>query len=212
MYSSISENNGIAALTEQDQKVYSVGISTAGLAEIRMAQGKPNRHIIATTIDPEGAKFARRRIEEAGLEDHIDVKMEDIAKPLPYSDGYFDFVYARLVLHYLPKNDLIRALNELYRVLKVSGRLFVVVRSLACSEAHDESAILDPDTGMITYVYNGKTLSRYFHTEESIQNYLTSSGFHIKHVRSFEEKLCVDFQRTQLTGKEYSLIEVLASK
>ena len=96
MYASISENNGVAALTDQDQKVYSVGISTAGLAEIHMVQANPNRHIIATTIDPEGAKFAKKRIEEVGFEGHIDIKTEDITKPLPYSDGYFDFVYARL--------------------------------------------------------------------------------------------------------------------
>lgn len=209
---SISENNGIAALSNEDLSIYSIGISTGGLAEMRMAMANPNRHIIATTIDCDGAKFAQTQIDQMGLSKRISVKIEDATNPLPYPNQCFDFIYARLVLHYLPKSDLIKALGELHRVLKVGGKFFVVVRSSNCPEALDIDSTFDANTGMTTYMSNGHSYSRYFHTEGTIENYLISSGFCIKYVRSYKEQLCMDFQRLQPAKQIDTLIEVLASK
>ncbi len=211
-YPSISENNGIAALSDADRLVYSVGISTGGVAEMRMAHANPKRQIVATTIDPNGLKFAQEHVESAGLLGQIDIKLEDVAKPLPYTDDHFDFIYARLVLHYLPRHTLEQTLQELYRVLKPSGRIFVVVRSTDCFEAKTPDAAYDQETRMTTYTSNGHTYSRYFHTQESIQNHLTSSGFRIQSTKAYPEQLCIDFQRTQLAQQLDSLIEVLATK
>lgn len=208
---SISEDHGIAALTDADKRIYSVGISTGGIAEMRMARADPDRRIIATTIDAGGAAFARVEIEKAGLSNQIEVKIEDVAHALPYPDGYFDFIYARLVLHYLPKIELVRALQELFRVLRSEGRLFVVVRSIECPEAKE--GVFDFDTGMTTYHgADGRSFSRYFHSEKSLQDHLASSGFNINSVKSYQEHLCTDFQRTQLASQVDVLIEVLASK
>ena len=208
---SISEDHGIAALSDTDKRIYSVGISTGGVAEMRMAVADPRRRIVATTIDAEGARFAQIEIEKAGLSKQIEVKIEDVARPLPYPDEYFDFIYARLVLHYLPKIELVRALRELFRVLRLKGRLFVVVRSIECPEA--KNGALDLDTGMTTYHgTDGRAFSRYFHNEKSIQEHLGAAGFHIHAVKSYDEHLCIDFQRTQLASQVDVLIEVLASK
>lgn len=212
MHSSISENNAIRTLSDEDQRIYSVGISTGGIAEIRMAMADPKRHIIATTIDLDGALFAQKKIQEAKLLQQIDVRIEDVAKPLPYSDEYFDFIYARLVLHYLPKIELTCALNELFRVLRPGGKIFVVVRSDECPEAQGQNVLLDPHTGMTTYTSNGHSFSRYFHTEESIQGYLRAAGFHTKSIKSYEEQLCTDFQRLQPASQVDVLVEVLAAK
>ena len=100
---SLSENHGLAILSDKDRRIYSVGISTGGLAEIRMARKNPKCQIIATTLDKEGAEFARKKVQEALLSQQINVRIEDVAKPIPYPNEYFDFIYARLVLHYLPK-------------------------------------------------------------------------------------------------------------
>ena len=54
---STSENNGIKFLTSNDKKVYSVGISTAGVAEICMAKKQSDRNVIATTVDTDGAEL-----------------------------------------------------------------------------------------------------------------------------------------------------------
>lgn len=209
---SISESNGIGILTENDKKIYSVGISTGGAAEINMAAGHLNRYIIATTIDPIGADYAQRQIAEKGLSKQIEVKIENVTESLPYPDGFFDYVYARLVLHYLPKNDLQYALQELHRILRVSGKLFVVVRSIDCAEVQDKHSAFDPETHLTTYYSNGNVYSRYFHSETSIKNHITSLGFSVKHVRSYQEQLCIDFQRSTLSKQVDTLIEVLATK
>lgn len=211
MLDSISENNGLSLVADQDKNVYSVGISTGGLAEIRMARALANRHIVATTIDLEGASFAQSQIDQASLSDRIEVKIEDIAQPLPYADESFDFVYARLVLHYLPKNDLQNALQELLRILKSTGRIFVVVRSTACLEA--KKGFYNTHTGMTTCTSkNGGTYSRYFHSEDSISAFLKNAGFHIIHIKSYDEQLCIDFQRTKPSSDSDNLIEIYASK
>lgn len=213
MHQSVSENNGIATLNGNDLQIYSVGISTGGIAEIRMVELNPQRKVIATTIDTKGANFAREHIEAKGLSKQVIVKVEDVSKPLPYEDASFDFIYARLVLHYLPKTELVQTLSELYRVLKDGGKLFVVVRSSNCYEATSKNAIFDPLTGLTTYTSNGgNSCSRFFHTENSIQEYLRASGFTIQHIKSYEEQLCIDFQRTKLSNYIDHLIEVLSSK
>lgn len=209
---STSENNGIDLLSEKDQKIYSAGISTGGAAEIRMALSHPDRYIIATTIDSVGAEFAQYQISEKGLSKQIEIKIENVAERLPYADGYFDYVYARLVLHYLPKLDLQCALQELYRTLRVGGKLFVVVRSVDCVESLDKNSIFDPETSLTTYYSNGNTYSRYFHSEASIKNYITFPGFSIKHAHSYQEQLCIDFQRLMPSKQIDTLIEVLAIK
>ena len=207
-----SENNGLSSLTDRDKSIYSVGISTGGSAEIRMVTGHKERRVIASTIDPAGIEFAQRRIQASGLTDQIDVKLEDVAKSLPYPDQYFDFIYARLVLHYLTKAALSCALAELYRILRRGGKMFVVVRSIDCPEALDKNARFDAITGLTTYSSGGQSFSRYFHSKESIQNYLSLAGFSIKHIDAYQEQLCVDFQRLQPASQIDSLIEVLATK
>jgi SAM-dependent methyltransferase len=211
MINSVSENHGLALMTQKDKMIYSVGISTGGLAEIRMVTGDPERTIIATTIDQAGADFASEQISKRQLDDQITIKIEDVAQPLPYADESFDFIYARLVLHYLPKISLERALMELYRILKPGGKLFVVVRSKDCIEARGFTP--DAITEMTTYVsVSGGTYSRFFHDTDSISSFLVQAGFQIIHAKTYEEQLCIDFQRTKLSPEIDSLIEVFVSK
>lgn len=209
---SISEDNGLANIQSQDEHIYSVGISTGGLAEIRMASASPARQIIATTIDQEGARFAQKQIDDAGFSDQITVKLEDAAEPLPYANDSFDFIYARLVLHYLNKQSFMKALHEFYRVLKEGGRLFIVVRSADCRAARDKDSTYDPETGLTTYLFNGRLTQRCFHTEESLEKALTSTGFQIEYIKAYEEYLCADFQRAEPAQYPDALLEVLVTK
>lgn len=209
---SISENNGIGFLLDRDKKIYCAGISTGGSAEIKMAHLPGERQITATTLDPEGAEYAKQCVQRVGLGNQIAIKIEDVAQPLPYSDGNFDYIYARLILHYLPKDALKLALAELYRVLRTEGRIFVVVRSADCPEACGSGAQFDPATCLTTYSSSGLSYSRYFHTQGSIQHHLSQAGFTIKNITSYQEQLCVDFQRKQQANQIDHLIEVLAVK
>jgi ubiquinone/menaquinone biosynthesis C-methylase UbiE len=213
-----SEDNGIALLTDADKNIYSVGISTGGIAEIRMAEADPARHIIATTIDGEGLAFAQKFIQEKHLDQQIETKLEDVAKPLSYENEYFDFVYARLILHYLPKVALDNALAELYRVLKPGGKLFVVVRSVDCPDAKDPSATYDSTTGLTTKVRineetgKEKRTVRYFHSEQSITDHVKKAGFVVQYATSYDERLYSDFMRIKQSPHDDNVIELLATK
>lgn len=209
---SISERNGVNFLSPTDKKIYSVGISTGGSAEIKMAQADRERYIIATTVDLAGHGYAKQCIRESGLSDQIEVKIEDVSQPLPYPNCHFDYIYARLVLHYLAKDALTAALAQLYRVLRPEGKIFIAVRSVDCLEASDKAAKFDVLTGLTTYSSGGKSYSRYFHSQESIKEHLSLAGFAIKHMDAYQEQLCVDFQRAKLSSQIDSLIEVLAVK
>lgn len=48
---------------------------------------------------------------------------------LPYQTASFDFILCWGVLHYLPKNDIPKAIHELKRTLKPGGRIFCTIRS-----------------------------------------------------------------------------------
>ncbi len=213
-----SEDHGIELLQDTDREILSVGISTGGVAEIRMAQSDPQRHIVATTIDEKGLAFAQKYITEQGLDSQIETKLEDVSEPLAYPDEHFDYVYARLVLHYLPEDKLKATLLELRRVLRPGGKLYIVVRSTKCPDATREGAQYDPTTHLTTHTdvdkMTGKTYSysRYFHTEDSIQDYVTAAGFTVEYVKSYDEQLYVDFMRTELSDNTDNVIELLATK
>ncbi|WP_336205986.1 class I SAM-dependent methyltransferase [Nonomuraea sp. LPB2021202275-12-8] len=81
-----------------------------------------DRGAIVTGIDASAGmlELARRR-----LGDDADLRVADLASPLPFPDGAFDDVIASLVLHYL--EDWGPTLAELRRVLRPGGRLLVSV-------------------------------------------------------------------------------------
>ncbi len=206
------------ALPAAALKIYSVGISTAGAAELRMAESNPERHITATTIDEKGVDSARKQIMKHGINKQIDVRLEDVSKPLPYPDEHFDYIYARLVLHYLPEQALAPALRELYRVLQKGGKLFIVVRSADCPDAIRDSSTLDIETGLTTYIdatdsrTTPKKLQRFFHSKNSITEFVQAAGFGVDAITSYDEKLFQDFNRTIEAPHFDKLIELIATK
>jgi len=213
-----SEDHGISMMKRTDTKVFSIGISTGGIAEIRMVQHNPNRIVVATTIDKEGLKDAEEYIKNLGLSAQICLSLQDIKKPIPYQKGYFNYVYARLVLHYLSKRELDKALLEIFRVLKKDGKFFIVVRSNQTPDATREGIIYDPETGFThgevfdkeknrSYKY-----TRCFHSEESIAEHVKGAGFKIVHSKSYYELLFKDFMRREPANEKDHVIEILATK
>jgi len=75
---------------------------------------------VVTGFDQSAAmvEHARRRLGE-----DADLRVADLAEPLPFADAEFDDVVASLVLHYL--RDWAPTLAEFRRVLKPGGRLVV---------------------------------------------------------------------------------------
>lgn len=214
-----SEENGINLITANDLNILSIGISTAGSAEIKMAEKNRNSHIIATTIDKEGLNYTKNIIEQYGLSDRIETKLEDISEKMPYNDEFFDFVYARLVLHYLDNENLTNALKEIKRVMKKHGRLYIVVRSRDEWEAKLEGASYDENTGITKYpkydtlgTDNVEYLYRRLHTVDSLSSFLVAEGFDIKYIKEYKEQSYKDYKRTEKVKYPNSLIECLCEK
>lgn len=214
-----SEENGINLITANDLNILSIGISTAGSAEIKMAEKNRNSHIIATTIDKEGLNYTKNIIEQYGLSDRIETKLEDISEKMPYNDEFFDFVYARLVLHYLDNENLTNALKEIKRVMKKHGRLYIVVRSRDEWEAKLEGASYDENTGITKYpkydtlgTDNVEYLYRRLHTVDSLSSFLVAEGFDIKYIKEYKEQSYKDYKRTEKVKYTNSLIECLCEK
>ena len=216
---STSEEHGINLITEKDLNILSIGISTAGSAEIKMAEKNRNSHIIATTIDKEGLNYTKNIIEQYGLSDRIETKLEDISEKMPYNDEFFDFVYARLVLHYIDNENLTNALKEIKRVMKKHGRLYIVVRSRDEWEAKLEGASYDENTGITKYpkydtlgTDNVEYLYRRLHTVDSLSSFLVAECFDIKYIKEYKEQSYKDYKRTEKVKYPNSLIECLCEK
>jgi ubiquinone/menaquinone biosynthesis C-methylase UbiE len=212
-----SEEHGLEALPTDALRIYSVGVSTAGVAEIRMAKANPRRRVVATTIDEGGLVASQTFVHDQGFANQIEIKIEDVAKPLPYANESFDYVYARLVLHYLTRQQLEVALRELYRVLKTGGKLFVVVRSTNNIDFTQNATDHNKETGITTFVARPnkditEVRKRYFHTQESISRYVTEPGFRIEHIMAYNEKLFHDYHRAITVDHTDNLIELLAVK
>ena len=97
-------------------------ILDAGCGSGPLSAALRERGALVTGIDASAGmlELARRR-----LGPDAELRVVDLAGPLPYADGAFDDVVASLVLHYL--RDWGPTLAELHRVLVLGGRLIASV-------------------------------------------------------------------------------------
>jgi len=68
---------------------------------------------------------AVRALERENL--HADLKVWDMTHPLPYEDRFFDAVIATRVIHHTYTKNIKKIAEEINRVLKVGGYLFLQV-------------------------------------------------------------------------------------
>lgn len=214
-----SEKRGLKLLNKSMENILSIGISTGGQAELNIARKSPNAKIIATTIDEKGIEFSKEKLMNFKESERIILKLEDISKPMEYLDNTFDFIYARLVLHYLTKQELDCALKEIYRVLKPGGIFFVVARNNKEWEISKKEFVVeyDEETNITTYYEQWrkeKVVKRQFFSEEQLKNVLLEHNFKIKNVKSYKEKLYTDYERTKKnkSKKANFLTEVVVYK
>ncbi|MEO8581688.1 MAG: class I SAM-dependent methyltransferase [Patescibacteria group bacterium] len=212
-----SENDGLSLVKESDLHIYCPGISTGGFTEISMALDDKKRQIIATTLDEKGIQETQKLIEQYGVQSQITLKLEDVSEPLPYENESFDFIYARLVLHYLSKQRLEQSLKELHRILKKGAQIFIVVRSFDWESEVTEKKY-DSETGITSYPeYDSdgnilKFVERGLQTEDSITSALVTAEFRIQQVRKLEETIYGGYLRIRPNKKPSKLIEVVAIK
>lgn len=72
----------------------------------------------ATGIDmnPHTLELGKRKNNEAGLQDQIELRVGDVTELSEIKDGAFDWVYAINVFHFLPNNKREKFLHEMVRI------------------------------------------------------------------------------------------------
>lgn len=96
------------------------------------------RHVTAVDLSPDAVALTRRRAERYRV-DNLTVETAD-AERLPFEDASFDAAFSWSVLRYVP--DPQRALSEMFRVLRPSGRLAVDFPNKYCPWFGPMKAIL----------------------------------------------------------------------
>lgn len=89
-----------------------------------------NENIIPYGIDfsEEGVLYTKECLREYGHEIYCNNLEVGTLTELPYEDNSFDGLVCYGVLYYLPEEDIKKAVNEIFRVLKPGGKFFVQVR------------------------------------------------------------------------------------
>lgn len=77
---------------------------------------------------PEGMRVTREWLVEEGLA--ADLQLQSMTQQLPYEDGFFDAVISVQVVHHADMATIQKVVQEIGRVLKRGGFLFVTVPQL----------------------------------------------------------------------------------
>ncbi len=113
-------------------------------------------------------------------EKNLVFEVVDIEKPMPFKNGSFDVIYARLSLHYFNDETTRKIFKELARVLKPDGLLCFVCKSTN-DPLYGKGRMIEKDM----FELSGHV--RHFFSEEYVKDLLRDK-FVIKKLESGEEK------------------------
>ena len=108
---------------QPNEKVLEVGCGTGTFAIIAKQRTHPSVEIHATDAAPEMIQRARQEAAKSGVDVHFDT---GLAERIDFPDNSFDVVMNTLMVHHLPEHLKAQAFAEMYRVLKLGGRLQIV--------------------------------------------------------------------------------------
>jgi SAM-dependent methyltransferase len=168
-----------------------------------------DRGAVVTGIDKSTGmlELARRR-----LGPDADLRVADLADPLPFPDDSFDDVIASLVLHYL--RDWKPTLTELRRVLRTGGRLIVSVNhpflvNLMHRQTGPRPDYFEPYTWTDEWTMGGQTAKMTFWNLplHAMTDAFTAAGFRISVIN---EPHPVPAAR-ELFGDDFHLLDTFPS-
>jgi len=167
------ETEELKSYVKEKEKVLDLGCGTGRLYEILSAQGgfvQGGKNINYTGID-----FSENliRIAKGKYGDRFIVG--DILS-LPFSDNYFDSVWAIAVLHHIPMKKLRkRALSEIKRVLRPGGRIIATCWKIKSFFRRD-----------VFIPFHGK--KRYYHVfkKRELKKLFEESGFKLEELRDLK--------------------------
>ena len=109
------------ARIQKNSRVLDLGCGTATLT-ILIKKMQPEAEVTGIDIDQTVLEIAKEKAARAGVDITLDL---GTAFRLPYPDNYFDQVASSLMFHHLTRENKIRTLKEVLRVLNPNGQLHV---------------------------------------------------------------------------------------
>ncbi len=103
-------------------RILDLGCGTATLT-ILVKQKHPDTRVAGIDGDKSVLAIARAKAEQQQAKIML---YQGLADELPYADSSFHRVLSSLVLHHLTSDDRQRALDEVLRILKPGGELFII--------------------------------------------------------------------------------------
>ena len=87
-----------------------------------LKRNKPQAEIIGIDGDPKILALAKEKARAGNFEVQFD---EGMSFALPYADESFDRVVSSLFFHHLTRENKLKTLREVWRVLKQGGELHI---------------------------------------------------------------------------------------
>jgi cyclopropane-fatty-acyl-phospholipid synthase len=152
------------------------------------AAGRHGVHGVGVTISEEQAAAARRRVEEAGLDDRIEIRLQDYRA---ISDGPFDTISSIGMVEHVGRAMLPVYFSGLFRLLRARGRLLNQGISFPGDPAG--AARPRPHLGPLPLPAGPDFLQRYvfpdgeLHEIGSLVTLMQEAGFEVRHVENLRE-------------------------
>ena len=109
------------ACIESGHQVLDLGCGT-GTLTLMIKRTQQEAEVVGLDGDPKVLEIAKAKVARAGQEITMDYGM---AYQLPYPDDSFDRVLSSLLFHHLTRENKVRTLTEVFRVLRPGGQLHV---------------------------------------------------------------------------------------
>ena len=109
------------ARIEANHRVLDLACGTATLT-ILLKHNQPQAEIIGIDGDAKILEIAKTKAKESGIEIQFD---EGMSFDLPYEDDSFDCVVSSLFFHHLTRDNKLKTLREVKRVLKSNGEFHI---------------------------------------------------------------------------------------
>jgi len=123
----IKPNNKALQLAQikKGEKILDIGFGTGWVLE-RLVKLVGIEHITyGLDYSPGMKKVALQNLRKKGFENSVELVTANI-KNMPYADNSFDVVFVSFIIDLLAQEDIPKALAEIKRILKPSGRLILV--------------------------------------------------------------------------------------
>jgi ubiquinone/menaquinone biosynthesis C-methylase UbiE len=149
------------ATIQSNDRVLEIGCGTGTLI-LMIKELHPTVNAFGLDPDPKALNRAKRKSQKAGVEVQLDQGFSDA---LPYPNESFDLVFSSFMFHHLSKDEKLKTLVEVHRVLKPDGYLFLL----------DFDGPQPKDSGLSRWIHSRHRLED--NSESKIHALLQEAGF-----------------------------------